>query len=169
VGSFQFQNLTDVTTRRVWFKGAFSYFLDPGSDLVGRFKRYEQLNNQLYGTRLTAEIVWELAPWSWLIDWFTDVQEVISNANALQDDDLVIKYGYLMVHTKTVRTVTSSGHFYGYPKPVSVANTYVCERKERFRATPYGFGLDVDAFSPRRWAILSALGFIPDAGRLSRA
>jgi hypothetical protein len=168
-GSFTSQTVTDVTTRRVWFKGAFSYYLDPGKDLVSRFRRYEQLNNQLYGTRLTPATVWELAPWSWLVDWFTDVGEVLTNASALQDDGLVIKYGYLMVHTKTVRTVASQGGFYGSPGPFSVSNTFVSERKERFRATPYGFGLDVDQFTPRRWAILAALGFIPEAGTKARA
>jgi hypothetical protein len=167
-GSFTSQTVTDVTTRRVWFTGAFSYFLDPGKDLVGRFKRYEQLNNQLYGTRLTAATVWELAPWSWLVDWFSDVGKVLSNASALQDDDLVIKYGYLMVHTRTQRTVTSSGGFYGSPGPFSVTNSYVCERKERFRATPYGFGLDVESLSPRRMAILGALGFLPEYGKKAR-
>jgi len=30
--------------------------------------------------------------------------------------------------------------------------------KKRVKATPYGFGLDTDAFTPRQWAILGSLG-----------
>jgi len=168
-GNFQHQTVTDVTTRDVWFSGAFSSFTDPGSALTGKFKRYEALANEILGTRLTASTLWELAPWSWLVDWVSDIGIVISNATELQEDGLVIKYGYLMVKTSTIRTVTAEGRFLPNSPVVSVANTYVCERKERFRATPYGFGLDLSGFSPRQWAILGSLGLSSTPGRLARA
>jgi len=166
---FRNQTVTDVTSRDVWFAGAFSSYTDPGITLAGKFKKYEALANELLGTRLTAETIWNLAPWSWLVDWVTDVGTVISNANELQEDGLVIKYGYLMVKSTTIRTVTAEGWFQGQFSPISVANTYVCERKERFRATPYGFGLKLEGFTPRQWAILGSLGLSSAPGRLSRA
>lgn len=149
-----------VTKTRTWFSGAYSYYIDPGDHLLAKLSEYEQLANKLLGTRLTPSVVWEAAPWSWLVDWKSDVGLALSNASAFQDDGLVIRYGYLMRHTVAKRTVTRNAtfNFDGW-KPGPQTSEWTTVRKERFRATPYGFGLDLStALSGRQWAILAALG-----------
>jgi len=143
--------------RRVWFSGAFSYYLNNGDDVIDRFDRYEQLANKLLGTRLTLDVLYQLTPWSWLLDWFADVGDVITNASAFASDRLVMRYGYLMVHT-TSRAQFSSSLTDPSGKRISYANEFVTDRKQRFRASPYGFGLNPESFSNSQWAILGALG-----------
>lgn len=143
---------------RVWFSGAYSYVSSVGDDLLSRMKRLEQDANILFGTRLTPEVLWNLTPWSWLSDWQNTIGTTISNASALQDDGLVIRWGYLMNTSIKDHVVTLKGPrlISGFSGPYSI--TYRVTRKRRIRATPYGFGQNPSAFTARQWSILGALG-----------
>jgi len=150
------------TERDVWFSGCFTYHIAIGDDLLSKLSRFDSLANAVLGTRITPELLWELAPWSWLIDWKLSIGNALSTATRLSNDDLVIRYGYLMAHTKVTRYVsTREQHLdlglgpFTFPKTIISLRT---ERKERFRATPYGFGLNTAAFTDVQWAILAALG-----------
>lgn len=150
--------VTDRVNRKVWFSGAYTYYLDMGDSLVSKFARYEQLANQLLGTRLNASLLYELAPWSWLADWFTDLGTVINNASKLTEDGLVIHHGYLMSHTVTRRTVEAALRLGDERVPRTFTNLYSSEMKERVKATPYGFGVNMSGLTAWQWSILGALG-----------
>jgi len=147
---------------RVWFSGAYSYYVDPGDSVLGKLAEYEQLANKLLGTRLTPAVLWELAPWSWLADWQSTIGVGLSNASTFQSDGLVMRYGYLMRETRIHRTVTQKRVNWWNNQvtfqPGTTSSTLHEVRKERYRATPYGFGLDLSLLSGRQWAILAALG-----------
>lgn len=152
---------TDTTIKhRIWFSGAYSYALNTDKSLLAKFDRYEQEANRLLGTRITPETLWELAPWSWLADWAANIGNIVTNATLLGSDGLVLRYGYLMCHTKeTVVTSLPQGVIFGgHAATGPVFNTAVRETKQRIRATPYGFGLSASSFSAKQWAILGALG-----------
>lgn len=159
----------DVEHHRVWFSGAFTYHLQEAENLLLTMERYEQLANKLLGTRITPEVVWELTPWSWLIDWVSDVGVFMKNISYLSQDSLVLRYGYIMHETRATRTRTVTNM---KPKtslgtcPPSVSSFHEVYRKTRTRSTPYGFSLDVEKFSPRQWAILGALGISKGPNRL---
>jgi len=146
---------TDVITTDIWFKGAFSYYLPVSDILMGKFERYESLANKILGTRLTPSVLYQLAPWSWLLDWFVDVGNAMSAADLLTSDNLVMRWGYLMRQTDVFRTIRVPSNLGG---GTTFINTYRSTRKERWKASPYGFGVNSDAFTPRQWAILAALG-----------
>jgi len=150
--------LTKTTER--WFKGAYTYHLpDEGSAQVSKLYGFEEKVNHLFGTRLTPEVVWNLAPWSWLADWHFNIGQNISNAVAMSSDSLVLKYGYLMERTTHEMSYTLSGwRLQGNPVPQSLSGTFRSIRKRRVRSTPYGFGLNPASFTNRQWAILGALG-----------
>jgi hypothetical protein len=121
-------------------------------------KRFSSEANKLLGLRLTPEVLWDLTPWTWLGDWVSNLGDVIHNVSALGQDNLVIKYGYIMQHTKYEREYRLSLN-----KPrIDGVGVYdlklINERKVRMKASPYGFGLTWDGFSTRQWAILGALG-----------
>lgn len=157
----------EVTHIRTWFKGAYTYYLSEADDFLGKLEMYEQLANRVLGTRITPSTLWELAPWSWLVDWFSDTGTFINNVTALSNDRLVLRYGYLMneitrsrTHTITgIRPVNGTG-----PWSTSVITESIS--KNRTRASPYGFGVNVGALSPQRWAILGALGMTKAPGTL---
>lgn len=149
----------DTVSRDVWFSGAFQYYLNQDDSFLGKMERYEQLANRLLGTRLDANVIWELTPWSWLIDWFSDSGSFVANLMSLTSDSLVMRYGYLMATTTATRERTQIvTDNYGSRLMLRDYNEIV--EKTRTQASPYGFGIDVswENLSPRRWSILAAIG-----------
>jgi len=149
----------DRSWSQTTFAGAYTYHLDETDNFLGRMESYLQQANYLLGTEITPDVVWQLTPWSWLIDWFSDFGTFIKNVSLLSSDSLVLRYAYLMVHNMNTRShyVTDMVPM-DNRNPSAVSLDVIKETKSRYRATPYGFGLDVSAFSPRKWAILAALG-----------
>jgi len=148
----------DISIRR-WFRGAFSYYVPPISDdLTDEIARGVIYARKTLGISLTPETLWNLAPWSWAVDWFSSSGDVISNWTDWAIDNQVLLYGYIMEHQVHRRTYTYTGPANlrggGYPAPLSL----VVETKKRLPATPYGFGLSYDGFSTRQKAIITALG-----------
>ncbi len=149
--------LTDSTRTETWFSGCYTYQYEPTQ--MDNLERIVQEASLLYGLELTPEVLWNLAPWSWLVDWVANVGPVVHNISAFQQDGLVIRYGYVMEKTtRTVRrvnTIRPAGHA---PIPHVYGDSFIGTRKRRVQATPYGFGLTLDAFTNRQWSILAALG-----------
>lgn len=150
--------LTTTTMRRVWVSGMCRYYVPPADDLRGRIQRQAMEANRLYGLRPDPEVLWNLAPWTWLADWVSDTGALIGNLSSFAFDGLVWKYAYLMEHTIETRKYDLVGArtYTGASPQCSV--TVVRESKRRVTATPFGFGLDLDSFSLRQWSILAALG-----------
>lgn len=144
---------------RRWFSGCFTYYLPPYEANGDNRKRNAQLRNYLYGTRLTPETAWNLAPWTWAVDWVTNFGDVIHNVTAFANDGLVMPYAYMMEESIATDTYVLSGVDYvTYPEKRTYTQTFTTVVKQRIRATPFGFGLDSGAFTGRQWAILGALG-----------
>lgn len=144
--------------RNIWFRGCFTYYMPTDNSLLSRLSRYEQLGNKLLGSRLDASALWELAPWSWLVDWQSDIGNFLQAASELSEDGLVMRYGYLMCHTVEQDIFTTQGLGFKSGGLVNSNTIYRRETKERVRATPYGFGLDLQALNLKQWSILAALG-----------
>lgn len=160
--------VTDSIRQSAWFSGAYTYHLAEANDFLGKLERYEQLANALLGSRFDVSTVWELTPWSWLIDWHMDVGGFLHNISLLHSDSLVLRYGYVMHETRAERIyaartplIDRTGRQCGVP-----LTYYSYHRKARTRATPYGFGLNLADLTPRRWAILGALGLTKTSGKL---
>jgi len=151
-------SLTTEVQEDVWFSGAYVYYVPGGSDITSRFNRYARYANRILGSDVTPELLWELAPWSWLVDWVSDVGYVVSNQQALHTDGLVLRYGYLMRHRTVTNTYKLSGLRFKRGSPTSCTISLTTESKQRVRATPYGFGVDTGSWNPQQWAILGALG-----------
>jgi len=120
---------------------------------------YSNFATKLLGLDLNPETLWEMAPWSWAVDWFTNAGDVIHNVNAWSSDGLVLKYGYIMEHTivRDIYTWVGDTRF----KPDTVypdVVVLVTETKLRRRATPFGFGLTFSSLTKRQKAIAAALG-----------
>lgn len=147
-----------TTTRRAWFSGAYSYHMSAAEDQQSNMRSWADKARKALGTDLTPSVAWNVTPWSWLVDWNGDIGNIISNASDFGSDGLVVRYGYLMVHTTTVRSLLLTG-----PETISGASgpyeiRFITEQKRRYQATPFGFGLDIGTFDPRQWSILAALG-----------
>lgn len=148
---------TEVLQRR-WFSGAFTYYLPSGYDSRKKMDKWALEAKHMFGLSLTPEVLWNLAPWSWAADWFSNTGDVLANVSSFKQDGLVMRYGYIMEHTivREIYTNTDPGLKAG---PSVYSDTvFVTETKTRRRANPYGFGVSWEGLSAFQLSILGALG-----------
>lgn len=150
---------TETLSTKVWFSGA--YKLAYPLDLDKRLTELIEFN-RAYGVMNPLEITWNLLPWSWLADWFTNVGDVVTNASTL-GEGLQLRYGYVMCHQSW--DVTRSGDFgpsYFYtqqdPSRILISSSVKHERKRRLKASPFDFSTGFADLSDKQAAILTALG-----------
>jgi hypothetical protein len=142
---------TVTKTRRVWFSGAFTYYLPPSYYSRNKIMRASARANELLGLDLTPQVLWNITPWSWAVDWFSNADEVISNTTRFLSEGLVMHHGYLMEHTI---------HEYSYSLDEGTVPPVVLitETKGRVKANPFGFGVEFPSLNGFQLSILAALG-----------
>lgn len=153
----------DYYLESTWFEGEFIYpYVPQDSSQASRLQRYITEADYLYGANLDPDTLWDLAPWTWAADWFSDIGDGVSNISSFLFDGLVMNYGYLMNQREFV-TERSRDSF-------NIAGVSSCGiRRSRFwktriQADPFGFGVGWETLSTRQLAILAALG-ITKSGR----
>jgi len=160
-GSSGTYTVTRHKRQRRWFSGAFTYYLPDrdSSSAVERLLSHSAKARYLYGLTLDPEVLWNLTPWSWALDWFANTGDVISNLTDMATDGLVLRYGYMMEETIVSHEHTLTGlRWRSAHRPANVTLYAVTHTKKRVPATPYGFGLTWTSFTPRQLSILAALG-----------
>lgn len=147
------QSITRVATQKVWFEALFKYYI-PNVESVVWSKRSLA---ELYGLMPNPALLWELIPWSWLVDWCSNVGDVFANMDPGLAQNLVAKYAYVMgttqIHFDVLNTVNLSNG-----STLKLLWRHDLTRKTRVQANPFGFGLTWNQLSPRQWSILGALG-----------
>jgi hypothetical protein len=153
------------THEETWFSGAFTYYVPPPSSFGSSVKRNEAIASKLFGTRLTPEVLWNLTPWSWAADWGLNTGDVLHNLSAFRQDGLVMPYGYIMRRrTHVVEESHRGARMKRNNASVITDQRFTTTVKTRYKATPYGFGLNPATFTGRQWAILGALGLARGSG-----
>lgn len=156
---------TEQTKEFIWAVGRTRYYIPDVTD--DQWTTRAKL--ALFGLNPTPSLIYELMPWSWLIDWFSNAGSVISNWSSNGIADLVIDYAYIMRSFKKETTYSTftyptyaspwgGGTQIGRFNPVTLVTKETEERKERIAASPFGFGLQIGSLSARQFAILTALG-----------
>lgn len=130
-------------SKRVWFSGAYQYSIPGLETKLAKLSEF----NRLYGVIPTAEDLWNLTPWSWLIDWFFTTNSFMRNVSTLSRDGIRIHHAYVMMEIVKSTTYTNFG------------NTVTFDEisRNRVRASPFGFGFRPGSLSDKQKAILSAL------------
>lgn len=144
------------TLVRRWFSGSFTYYAG-GKDTIAKCLGIGSEADKLFGLSLTPDLVWELTPWSWAVDWFSNAGGVISNATSFGLAGLVMKYGYIMEETHTIKTISMPDTGLIVHGSVPSATIEIVTKRRR-EANPFGFGLSWEGLSPTQLAISAALG-----------
>lgn len=158
---------TTVESTTTWQCGTFQYYVPD----IGTDRWTERAKRSLFGFDLTPSLAWELIPWSWLIDWFTNVGDIVSNLSTNAVDNEVLTNCYSMMELRLHRDIVISNHWdewvnsepgdptYFHLPAGSGKVSYALDERSRLRrqASPYGFGLKWPDFTPRQIAILAAL------------
>jgi hypothetical protein len=149
-------HVTDSADSHQWFKGAFRYHVPVSVSHGNKAAYWYAESKKILGLELTPEVVWNLAPWSWAIDWFTNTGDVMHNISRLGKDGLVLEYGYIMCNNFVERSIA----FEPIPS-LNASNSFYrrrSESKQRIPATPYGFNLSYGGLSSTQQAVITALG-----------
>jgi len=149
----------EVETRQ-WFVGAFTYGLPSQTDSWRRALGFGTEAGHLYGVQLSPDIVWELTPWSWAVDWFTNAGDVINNVTNFELAGQIMRYGYMMEESITTIHCSLKGTGLLEPHPIAggPSVTSIHTSKTRRPANPFGFGLSSGSLSATQVLIAAAVG-----------
>lgn len=154
VGTWR-KTVTERNYERYGFAARFRYYIpDLGTPKWDKAK----FMRRFYGAEFppSPEVVYELIPWSWFIDWFVDVGAVVANFSPQLAENLAADYATVTEYR--LRETTTSYEFATNSGPKFCSAKLIQESKYRSNASPFGFGLTWDSFSPTQLAILAALG-----------
>lgn len=152
--------LEKITTTKVerWFSGAFLYAVPPRGTPQG----YAARANKVLGTNLDPAMLWNLAPWSWALDWAGNFGTIAENLSLFSSDCLVMPWCYMMERkTETVEysfVSYSNKPYKSYSGTLHLWQRFTTVMKSRIKGTPYGFDVIWPDFTSRQLAILGALG-----------
>jgi len=155
--------LTTITSQKIWYVASYKYWIPD----IGSSQWDKRARLALFGALPSPELLWEVLPWSWLIDWFSNVGDVISNLSPNAVDNLVRNYSYVMCTQTTediysCTTSWSAKETSAFSVPAG-SGTWHSTRKRVVKArigglNPYGFGIQLGNLSNYQLAILAALG-----------
>lgn len=140
--------VVEKSTTNVWFSGEFQFLYPPPLRSIPGLEQTKEIMFKA-GLEPSSELIWQLQPWSWLVDWETSVGEAFSNSARFSIDHAVMRYGYVMYRKET--TWSYSNPFFGELKVKAI-------NFQRRRANPFGFGVTFSSLTEKQWSILAALG-----------
>jgi len=149
------RDVSTTTSWRCWFSAGFVYHLpredDPNS--------MDRLRTYLKGGGISPSIVWELTPWSWLADYFTNIGNVLENWEASRELALAAKYCYVM-YEREVRVTSSHTGWGNHSGGWTCSGSWSSWSKMKARtwASPYGLGFTSGSLNDSQKANLAALG-----------
>lgn len=150
--------LTRHRSTKTWFSAQFRYYFDDCGELT-RSQWNAKIRRRLFGLNPTPAAIYKAMPWSWLIDWFGNIGDNLSNLDSGVADRLIADYAFAMRHTTLYDTFEASTLF--NENDVVVKRSASCKAgtdlKERVPASPFGFGLKIPDLSPFQIGILGAL------------
>jgi len=152
-------SLTMKTSQKRWAEGEFVYIPKAGFDPNNYLDRLETLMS----FDITPSVLWELAPWSWLVDWFAQVGKSIASMEAATSNRVLSTYFYAMedvsssVQSSLVITGNSGTRVYSGPK--LLISSVERRRRRRIRGNPFGYsGSSSSSLNLEQMSILGALG-----------
>ena len=160
--------ISRVRETKRWFEGCYTYGLPSSSDSWRKAIGFGSDADQLFGLTLTPDVLWELTPWSWAVDWFSNAGEVVNNVTNIGLAGLVLRYGYMMEESieRITATVGPSSFYTENGKKEIVRGNMTSSAscgvevvtKRRIPASPFGFSIGWEGLSPTQLAITAALG-----------
>jgi len=118
----------------------------------------------LLGLELTPDVLWQLTPWTWLLDWASNLGAVSQNLTDLNWSNVLLDYAYLTykVKTESATALWSSGRWtqgdFVFEIPSTLFSRATSVETIREQASPFGFSAGWSGLSPFQLSILAALG-----------
>lgn len=156
--------VTRTVEEKIWFVGHWIYYLFHFNDWLWE----ASATQALFGLAVTPQLLWELLPWSWLIDWFSNVDQVLANLSPNAAGSPLLLDSYLMRHVKDeavaqchVKLVANDHPGYNWPAvDHTFRSTFAVETKQRtVGGNPFGLDVQLVDLNDHQLSILAALGW----------
>jgi len=149
--------ITTRTNRKIWYAGQFEYHIPKN---LSTFERLLFDWDRAYHLAPSPADVWELLPFSWLTDYFTNGGNSLRHLYLQLSEGAIQVYGYVMCHSEVEKTYVWNGQLRIDDVLVPHTITAVVKKtiKQRARVSPFGVNFTGVDLSPRQLAILAALG-----------
>lgn len=161
---------TRTTSRKIWFSGKFLWPAVRRDAPLGKARDAVLRYQTDFGLDVTPYTLWKAMPWSWLIDWTTNMSDCVGNYSDILSTGLICRHAYVMAQVTQVIEHSFMGcrlsdqdqtSLDGHQKITTLS-------QQRLHALPFGFTLDnpLTSYSTKQWAILAALGVSKGAYKL---
>lgn len=121
----------------------------------------ETIREHVFGLSLKDMLslpnVWQVASWSWLIDWFVNLGQMLDVANTLDDSGLVVKFGYVTLVERVIWDYNVSVSSTAFATPWIRNQLVDYYRVRRLKATPFGFGTTFSSLTSFQSGVLASL------------
>lgn len=160
-GNYWHYRYTQVlrTSTRTWATGSFKYYRPEFDDTLADFESAWNRTYRLltvYGVRVNPSVLYQMCPWSWLVDWFTNIGAIIDRAVQWATDAVVSRWMFLMHSTTTTLDHIVTVNWKSGSRSMVWQNKIYTKLRQQ-ASTPYSFSLG-GPLTARQLAILSALG-----------
>lgn len=153
------------------------YFVPQPHEIRGRLADYRKKAEQVLAlTKVSEATVYELTPWSWLMNWFADFGGLLRYQQAVVNNQIVATAcGYSVYeeytgfcHLTDYNLSSLAGNYpYGGVRDyrhLGVYSSIQYKRHKRLGANPYSIG-PTWSLTNQQWAILGALGLARGSGQ----
>lgn len=145
----------------VWYSAAYRYYIPDVSS--SEWTRRAKL--ALFGALPTPELIWAVTPFSWLVNWAINVEDVVSNLSVNAVDNLVQLYSFIMRKITTEYISWSQTEWNGRPGCYPAGSgTWISTRKQVIKTRTGGgspYALSAQSGTPLssyQLGVLAALG-----------
>lgn len=149
------------------YSSRYSAIAKPNSRSAGFADQAEEILRRL-GLVEDPTLLWELIPWSWLVDWCTNIGNSITAAHVYSPitGKHAVDYAYVTTQLTVQREVEvqrfvkqhNNSNVITEYTPLTKRGYFTSVSRTRDRATPFGFGTQLGSISSSQFAILVALG-----------
>lgn len=112
---------------------------------------------KIYGLEVNPYHIWQATPWTWLVDWVTNIGSYIQRFSDDLEDEVAAAYFFITARCTVERIFTIKLPFYSGLETLQFKRRFISHQRVS-ADSPYGFSLSWDNLTPRRLAILAALG-----------
>jgi hypothetical protein len=147
-----YHRLTKKLEECYTFSGSYIFYLNSnGVPVNDTPEERERLSRLLQGLTITPAIVWDALPWSWLVDYFINIGDILSNMYSEIADRQLTTHAYI----QCAREVSYLRE--GSDGILHASCMRKLTMKIRRKVDPYGLALNTE-LSERQLMILAALG-----------
>jgi len=155
--------LREDKTRTAWAVGKFTYYR-PEFDIgtVQDSEYYSEWNKAkrfltITGLRISPSALYNMIPWTWLVDYVTDLGNWIDLLTDIWQDQIVAHYCFAMQTFTKSRTFQNVLPLNGGTRTLTFRRLFTSKQRD-MADNPFGFGLTLGDLTPRQLAIIGALG-----------